>query len=796
VLTIKKVPGASAVGYADYLEGKTVASSLGDYYLKAGERVEAPGRWVSGAAAVSADPVAAVGGRVLRELMAVRHPRTGEPLRAVGASGESVSALDATFSASKSVSAVWAVADPELRQRIEHAHETAIDRAVEYTAQQVPLARQRLDPETVIHIRAAGLVATSWRHTTARAIDGRSPDPQLHSHVLLHAAIRRDGKLVAIDSRQLFTHRRELGAAYRTELARELTALGFQIERGTGQGARYFEISEVPQLLVDVWSARHRQVQEAIRQRLARTGRQTITPAEERLIAVSTRASKQPATKADLDRHWHATAKQFRFGPAARAELRDGPISRPRPADPATVGEALTEFDATFTRTQARAVALEQNTGLPIRQAVDSLTQLRTEGEIFTLTDGRLTTRRHRRAEIQAVDSLRNLASQRLAPMPRELVETEAEALDGRLRQHGGRLSAEQRQALELSTSDRQLVVIEGQAGSGKSTVLQAVARAHQEWGQHVIVTSTSALAAERLSIDLQDAGVTSIAYSTAALNAALRSGRLELTDLSTIIHDEAALASTRELQPLLASVEQSGARLILVGDPHQNQPVGAGGLWPYIEHAAHDSSAHVALRGNVRAQDPHDRRDQALFRNGEHNTALHGYANRGRLHIHDDQASAEDAALEAAHTDRDNGLQTIVIAQTSNHHLDELNARVQAIRLQNGELGTEGIAVPGRPYELHAGDEIQIRKTLEMPGGRLVRNGTGGKVTSVNAGTARTTVQLADQYEITLSHDQLSQADTRLAYVQHPVPAQGVTADTTHLIVGEHPTGAGTYWR
>lgn len=55
MLTVAKVTGPTAAGYADYLEGKTTAGELGDYYLKDGERVEAPGRWVSGAQAVGCD---------------------------------------------------------------------------------------------------------------------------------------------------------------------------------------------------------------------------------------------------------------------------------------------------------------------------------------------------------------------------------------------------------------------------------------------------------------------------------------------------------------------------------------------------------------------------------------------------------------------------------------------------------------------------------------------------------------------------------------------------------------------
>ncbi len=186
VLTVAKVTAGSAAGYADYLEGKTAASELGDYYLKDGERVEAPGRWVSGAEVVGCDRSRMVNGEQLRALMAVRHPVSGEQLRAAGASGEAVAAIDATFSVPKSVSAVWALADHELRMRIEAAHELAVDRTLAYATGQVEMVRQRLDPDRVAHVRARSLVATSWRHTTARAVQGRAPDPQLHSHVLLH----------------------------------------------------------------------------------------------------------------------------------------------------------------------------------------------------------------------------------------------------------------------------------------------------------------------------------------------------------------------------------------------------------------------------------------------------------------------------------------------------------------------------------------------------------------------------------------------------------------------------------
>ena len=59
-----------------------------------------------------------------------RHPVTGEPLRRAGADTSRVVALDLTYSAPKSVSVVWAFADPELRAAIEGALERSADRAM------------------------------------------------------------------------------------------------------------------------------------------------------------------------------------------------------------------------------------------------------------------------------------------------------------------------------------------------------------------------------------------------------------------------------------------------------------------------------------------------------------------------------------------------------------------------------------------------------------------------------------------------------------------------------------------
>ncbi len=79
-----------------------VAGGLEDYYLGAGE---APGVW-TGRLAAELGLVGTVTAADLRALIDRRHPSTAEPLG--GPKQPTVRAIDATFSAPKSVSLLWA----------------------------------------------------------------------------------------------------------------------------------------------------------------------------------------------------------------------------------------------------------------------------------------------------------------------------------------------------------------------------------------------------------------------------------------------------------------------------------------------------------------------------------------------------------------------------------------------------------------------------------------------------------------------------------------------------------------
>lgn len=348
------------------------------------------------------------------------------------------------------------------------------------------------------------------------------------------------------------------------------------------------------------------------------------------------------------------------------------------------------EFDATFSRAQA----LEVGVGGGPERALGAYERLCERGEVIDLVDGRQTTRAHRAMERRALAAAEQLASGRVEPVDADRVARELAVLRSELAP--AVLADEQEQAVRAACSDRQLAVIVGQAGTGKSTALRGVARAHRADGREVIVTSTGAQAAERLTGELAEAGVQARGFSAVGLRAGVERGAVAFGPGVVVLHDEAALASTREQEWLLGAVAGSGARVVEVGDPRQSRAVGAAGLWPQVERLAGEQGAHVELSRIVRARGQADRRDQALWRAGEH-----------------------DRALEAAQSDRQAGKTTLVVVQASNGHLDELHARAQALRVQDGELGERGVVLAARAYGLHAGDGGGAARRHPASGGR-----------------------------------------------------------------------------
>ncbi len=787
-MTAASIGAARGGGYARYLESKTVQPERGDYYLTPdGEMTQAPGRWLADAKTLERLGIEAGGpvdGADFIALMEGRHPGTGRCLRPEGAGGGRGGGIDATFSAPKSVSTVWALGDPWQREQIEQAHARAVEQTIRHLREQVPVVRRRYSGQ-VVEEHAKDVIATEYRHTTARGVSGaQAPDPQLHSHVVITGAVREDDRIVAVASRPIFRSARELGAFYRAALAEELVREGYAIEHGTGKDGRYFEIAGVRRELCDAFSGRSREVARAAERFRARYGR-APERGELRNLALENRRSKELTTRSDLQRVWAETGSDYGFGPDEAVRLV-GTSERPA-ADRAIedrVEAKLTEQHAVFQERDLRAVVLEQAAGeLAPDQALAVARGMIRDRRVLTLEGGRMTTLAVR-AQEQAIE---RRAAQLSQPAGRDVGggtrEQAAREVSERI---GAPLGAEQRHALEVLTGPERAAVLVGPAGTGKGVVIDAAARAEQHAGRETIGVAVSGSTAERLGAN--SPALTGQTLTLDSLVASANTGTLHVDRDTTVILDEAGMVDHKRLDALTALVERSGAKLIAVGDGKQLPAIGPGGMFDRLTN--HAPTAELA--DIHRTKDPADQRAWQALRAGEPERAMAHYASRGQLHLTDTRDQAAERAVQtwASLTEGRDIREVALIADASNQEIDRLNARAQHLRTQRGELGHHEIPLPGVHYGLREGDLIAFTAQHRPPGQPRVENGTRGQVSAIHE--QGVTVKLDGSHRrLQLAGDDLD--SLRLAYAQHVYRQQGATVDRAVVLTGGWQTSKET---
>jgi conjugative relaxase-like TrwC/TraI family protein len=788
VMTAASIGASRGGGYARYLESKTVEPERGDYYLTPdGEMAQAPGRWLADAETLERLGVRAGGpvdGADFIALMEGRHPGTGRWLRPEGAGGGRGGGIDVTFSSPKSVSTVWALGDPWQREQIEQAHARAVEQTVLYLREQVPVVRRRYSGQ-VVEEHAKDVIATEYRHTTARGVSGaQAPDPQLHSHVVITGAVRDDDRIVAVASRPIFRSARELGAFYRSALADELVREGYTIEHGTGKDGRYFEIAGVPRELCEAFSGRSREVARAAERFRARYGR-APERGELRNLALENRRSKELTTRSDLQRVWTQTARDHGFGPDEAVRLI-GASERPKAERKIEdrVEAKLTEQHAVFQERDLRAVVLEQAVGeMAPDEALAIAREMVRDRRVLTLEGGRMTTLAVRAQE----HAIERRATQLAKPADRDVGQVAREnAARETAERIGGPLSPEQHHALEVLTGPERAAVLVGPAGTGKGVVIDAAARAEQHAGREPIGVAVSGSTAERLGAD--SPALSGQTLTLDALVARANTGAIYVGRDTTVILDEAGMVDHKRLDALTGLVERSGAKLIAVGDGKQLPSIGPGGMFDRLtEHAPSAELADIH-----RAKDPADQRAWQALRAGEPERAMAHYASRGQLHLSDtrDQAAEQAVQAWAELTEGRDIREVALIADAANTEIDRLNARAQHLRAERGELGDHEIPLPGVHYSLREGDLIAFTAQHCPSGQPRVENGTRGQVSTIHKRGVTVTID-GSQRKIQLERENLD--SLRLAYAQHVYRQQGATVERSVVLTGGWQTSKET---
>ena len=848
MLSIGKL-GAS--GGADYYLEK-VANSVDDYYLGRGE---APGQWI-GATADALGLVGQVEAEALRNLLA-----------GTSAEGQSLAlqiqpgrrpGYDLTFSAPKGISLLWAFGSGEVRDTISIAHDRAIGAVLDHLSKEACYARRGHGGAQLIE--ANGFIGAAFRHRTSRA-----GDPQLHTHVVVPNLVQgADGRWSAPDGRHLFTWKMTAGTLYRSALRAELAPLGLAWDiRRNGLS----ELRHVPKAVLRAFSKRRVDIEAAMEIRGATSQKAAET------AALDTRERKPAAgTGVDVLREgWVAQLERIDL-PDGDGDLRPAGVADVTaalgretlvPPSPAEVEEVfrvlagedgvslddweideqhlvdsslpgvrtlpVTLLGSTFTRRDAMsAVArafdvtpddaaaltarfLERESVVRVLAYPDAGPEhLRTRsGHVVPVTSGdrRYTTTELLAAEERIVDSVLARIGEGTGRVAAEVVEHVLP-----LQSHLDGEQADGVRALLTSGNGYDLVI--GQAGTGKTTLLEATRMAWEEAGFAVIGTAVAA----RTAADLE-AGTGIPSSSLTQLLADVRESG-GLTARHVVVLDEAAMVGTRPLDELRSSVDAAGAKLVLLGDNRQLSSIDAGGA---LRTLASEFGSHVVTLTVNRRQAGTDQqweRDALVaLRHGDVTPAVDAYVEHGRVTITATLDQARQRIVEdwwSVHR-----TQTTAILAVRRSDVAALNEMVRARRQAAGELGAE-IRIGAKAFSV--GDRVifeknqRVRSADALDLGRRpelvrLRNGTFATVVALTAtdnavnregdvrrvqgdvaggfgearteGTGSLVVQLDDGRRAVLPR-RYAEASTSLGYALTVFRSQGITVDHTFGLGGD----------
>jgi conjugative relaxase-like TrwC/TraI family protein len=263
-LTLRDFQNVSRLG----VPFRIVDNDLRPFRVEVAKRIAALNAAIGGpaGASIAAADRARVRTQVAREFFLAEHGR--EPANARELAGpiakdsrprtQTVAGYDLTFSPVKSVSTLWAIADPAVAAAIERAHQAALKDALTFIEKHALLTRT--GPQGIRQVNVRGLVATAFTHR-----DSRAGDPDLHTHVAVANKVQTlDGRWLSIDGRLLFKANVAASETYNTALEQHLRdSLGvrFAERAGTDPAKRPIrEIVGVDPRLNQRWSTRRARI--------------------------------------------------------------------------------------------------------------------------------------------------------------------------------------------------------------------------------------------------------------------------------------------------------------------------------------------------------------------------------------------------------------------------------------------------------------------------------------------------------------------------------------------------------
>ncbi len=761
----------------------SVALAIDEYYAGVGE---APGVW-TGRFAAELGLEGVVDPDQLRALVQGQHPVCGEDLL-VGRPERKVNAFDATFSAPKGASLLWALGSAEVSSVVTRCHVEAVERAVSFVEDKAAVARQQTKGVRR-RVPTAGFAVATFVHRTSR-----EGDPQLHSHCLIANLVRRgDGSHVAFDANPLHDWAKAAGSIYQAEVQR-LLSLHLGVEWGPERnGCR-----EPVGFSADQLRAFSKRTV-AIEAELERSGASYQSAAErmraDDAASLATRPRKDHfITPTLLAERWDAEGRAVGLESAAALEasvMGRRKMSLELSSDEVVAGllhpdTGLCANDARFTEAKVVERICAASAGRWTTEQILELAQVfLTSEHVVRLVPEAAARRRppewstvaHRRLENSVLERLARLVDTPAAPLPADVVEAAVVA--------EGRLGADQAQAVRaLCASGPALRALLAPAGFGKTTAVHAAAVACTSAGRPVLGVATT----NQAVAGLRSVGLESMTLARLRIELKAR----PLAPGTVVVLDEVSQVATRDAAAVLeALVATPEAQLWCLGDARQSQAVGAGGLAAEVSRLGGEGTIVApALVVNRRQRHAEDQMALAELRVGHASASQVIRTGAGWEHEEPTPLATREAMAEAVIADVEaHGPEAVVALAVSHADCEDLADRIRCRLSDAGHIAGPALIGPGwgnaeRSYA--AGDRVLLHAKPGQPG---LHNGSVGTVVGVESVGLRVAFDDAGEVVLPAAFVAGRRADTNPnlshAWSRTIEGAQGGTWEAVHLLAG-----------
>jgi Ti-type conjugative transfer relaxase TraA len=448
-------------------------------------------------------------------------------------------------------------------------------------------------------------------------------------------------------------------------------------------------------------------------------------------------------------------------------------------ADPSVALDAITHQQSTFTRRDMAMFAHRHSDDLDQFNAV--MGAMNGAPDLVPLgKDGRNEDRFTTRQMIETEQRLHRAAELMAERGRHEVRDADTQAALARAEARGLVLSGEQADALAHVTDGRDLGVVVGYAGTGKSAMLGVAREAWEAAGYEVRGVALSGIAAENLE---SGSGIAS--RTIASMEHGWGQGRDVLTSRDVLVIDEAGMVGTRQLERVLSHAAEAGAKVVLVGDPQQLQSIEAGAAFRSI-HERHGSVEIGEVRRQREDWQRDATRDLATGRTGE---AIHAYERHGMVHAAPTREQARDDLIGRWDRDRQASPdQSRIILTHTNDEVRALNDAARDRMRAAGDLGDDvRLTVERGTRSFASGDRVMF---LQNERGLGVKNGTLGTIEQVSERSM--SVRTDDGRSVAFDLKDYDRIDHGYAATIHK--AQGMTVDRTHVLATPGLDAHGSY--